>query len=178
MATIFSHAIVAGLIPKFSKLCSKRLVIICILCSILPDLDVLAFKLGIAYSHPLGHRGFTHSIIFALISCAWLRFLFFKDYSAPQKRMIFILLFLSMMSHGVLDAFTNGGLGVGFFIPFDNTRYFFPTRPIQVSPIGMNFFSYGGVLTLLSEFKFIVLPVGGLLVAKLIYRKLAIKINK
>nr|HRC76832.1 rhodanese-like domain-containing protein [Kouleothrix sp.] len=32
--------------------------------------------------------------------------------------------------HGVLDAMTDGGLGVAFFAPFSATRYFFPFRPI------------------------------------------------
>jgi hypothetical protein len=36
-------------------------------------------------------------------------------------------------SHGMLDAMTDGGLGVAFFAPFDNARYFFPmeTDPRQ-----------------------------------------------
>jgi len=38
-------------------------------------------------------------------------------------------------SHGLFDAMTNGGLGVAFFAPFDNTRYFLPWRPIPVSPM-------------------------------------------
>jgi inner membrane protein len=35
-------------------------------------------------------------------------------------------------SHGILDAFTNGGLGVAFFAPFDKTRYFFPVTPMKL----------------------------------------------
>ena len=37
-----------------------------------PDLDVIAFTLGIPYAHPLGHRGFLHSLLFALLlgACA------------------------------------------------------------------------------------------------------------
>jgi inner membrane protein len=46
-------------------------------------------------------------------------------------------------SHGILDAMTDGGLGVAFFSPFDDTRCFFPFRPIKVSPIGLSFFSCG-----------------------------------
>jgi membrane-bound metal-dependent hydrolase YbcI (DUF457 family) len=38
-------------------------------------------------------------------------------------------------SHGFFDALTSGGLGIAFFAPFDNTRYFFPIRPIPVSPL-------------------------------------------
>jgi len=37
---------------------------------------------------------------------------------------------------------TKGGLGVAFFSPFDNSRYFLPWRPIRVSPIAIHrFFS-------------------------------------
>jgi len=35
---------------------------------------------------------------------------------------LFAYLFLATASHGVLDAMTNGGLGVAFFSPFDNRR--------------------------------------------------------
>ena len=35
--------------------------------SLLPDADFVAFHLGIPYSHPLGHRGMTHSPAFALL---------------------------------------------------------------------------------------------------------------
>ena len=45
-----------------------------------------------------------------------------------------MFLFLAIASHGLLDAFTDGGLGVAFFAPFDSTRYFFPVTPIEVSP--------------------------------------------
>src|SRR5262249_56911140 len=48
--------------------------------------------------------------------------------------------FLTTASHGVLDAMTNGGLGVAFFAPFSNARYFFPWRPIVVSPISVGEF--------------------------------------
>jgi inner membrane protein len=36
-------------------------------CSILPDIDVLGFRLGIRYGDFWGHRGFTHSFLFAAI---------------------------------------------------------------------------------------------------------------
>jgi inner membrane protein len=49
-------------------------------------------------------------------------------------------------SHGILDAMTNGGLGVALLSPLDTTRYFRPWRPIQVSPISLRrFFSDEGV---------------------------------
>jgi inner membrane protein len=65
------------------------------------------------------------------------------------------------MSHGLLDAFTDGGLGIAFFAPFDSTRYFFPWRPIAVSPIGISeFFSLGGLRVLLIEGIWIGIPAG------------------
>jgi inner membrane protein len=33
----------------------------------LPDADVLAFKFGVAYGNMFGHRGFTHSLLFAFV---------------------------------------------------------------------------------------------------------------
>jgi inner membrane protein len=68
-------------------------------------------------------------------------------------------LFLSTLSHGILDALTSGGLGVAFFAPFDNSRYFFPWRPIRVSPISVSgFFSSRGLQVLRSELQWIWLP--------------------
>jgi inner membrane protein len=72
---------------------------------------------------------------------------------------LFLYFFLCTASHGVLDAMTNGGLGVAFFSPFDTTRYFFPLRPVLVSPIGVSeFFSEYGVWILASEAIWIWLP--------------------
>jgi inner membrane protein len=61
-------------------------------------------------------------------------------------------------SHGLLDALTDGGRGIAFFAPFSNHRYFFPWRPIQVSPIGTGFFSSRGLLVLASESVWIWVP--------------------
>ena len=61
-------------------------------------------------------------------------------------------------SHGVLDAFTNGGRGVAFFAPFSSDRFFFPVTPIAVSPIGAAFFSERGVSVLASEMLWVWVP--------------------
>ena len=54
---------------------------------------------------------------------------------------------------------TDGGLGVAFFSPFDNHRYFFPWTPIRVSPIGITrFFSLRGFAVLQTELLWIWLP--------------------
>jgi len=58
----------------------------------------------------------------------------------------------------VLDAMTDGGLGIAFFSPFHTARYFFPFTPIAVSPIGAHFFSERGLSVLLSEFRWVWFP--------------------
>jgi len=61
---------------------------------------------------------------------------------------------------------TDGGLGVALFAPIDGTRYFFPFRPIRVSPLSIRrFFSERGAEVVVSELAYVWLPcalVGGL----------------
>ena len=169
MASVFGHALVGATLSKvLDKNQVKLLLILAMISAILPDIDVLAFKFGYAYEHWLGHRGFTHSIFFAVFWSGILSLLFGKS----KKLMFFVVLFLSTISHALLDAMTTGGLGVGFFIPFENTRYFFGCRPIQVSPIGISrFFSEWGVRVILSELLWIGVPCVVILLFKKIKQK-------
>lgn len=156
MASIFGHAITAYTISRIAdQKQSRRLTILAIISAVLPDIDVMAFNFGIPYEHMLGHRGLTHSIAFAVI---WSSFclLFIEKNS---RRIGFLVLFFSTISHGVLDAMTSGGRGVGFLIPFSDERYFLPFRQIVVSPLGVeSFFSQWGMQVILSELKYIFLP--------------------
>lgn len=156
MASIFGHSIVGFTLSKlFNSQQNRLLLIIAIASTILPDLDVIAFNFGIPYSHPMGHRGFTHSILFAVIWALGLMWFFGKK----DKVIWFTVIFLSTISHGVLDAITSGGKGIGFFIPFNNDRFFFPFREIVVSPIGVSeFFSDWGLQVIYSEFKYVFIP--------------------
>jgi inner membrane protein len=62
-------------------------------------------------------------------------------------------------SHGLLDAFTDGGLGPALLAPFANGRIFFPWRPIRVAPLGLGrFFSAEGLRVLRSEAVWVLLP--------------------
>ena len=171
MASVFGHGIVAYTIAKISsKKIPSSLLFLAIASSILPDVDVIAFSFGIPYEHMLGHRGFTHSILFALLWSGLLTFLFSKS----RKLIFAIVLFLSTVSHGILDAMTSGGEGVGFLIPFDNSRYFFPFREIKVSPIGIQkFFSEWGIKVVLSEIQYIAIPCGIILLVHFILKKKA-----
>ncbi len=171
MASVFGHALVGATLSKvLDRNQIKLLLVLAMISAILPDIDVLAFKFGYAYEHWLGHRGFTHSIFFAVIWSGILSLMFGKS----NKKIFFVVLFLATISHAILDAMTTGGLGVGFFIPFENTRYFFGCRPIQVSPIGISkFFSEWGIRVILSE----LLWIGGPCILILLFNKIAHKFS-
>jgi inner membrane protein len=156
VASIFGHGVVGFTITKLiGNKQTKWLLLAAIFSAILPDFDVITFKLGIAYQHPLGHRGFTHSIFFAILWALVLMLTIGRN----NKLIWFLVIFLSTISHGIFDAMTSGGEGVGFFIPFNNDRFFFSFREILVSPLGIKkFFSGWGLRVVLSEIKFIVIP--------------------
>ncbi len=162
MPTVFAHVYVGSslgvLVPP--KVLPRRYLFLGSALAACPDLDTIGLFLGIPYASLLGHRGLSHSLPFALLF-AWMVTIFVRRRrnEPPGFRILFSYLFLCIASHGILDAFTNGGHGIGFWSPFSNHRYFFPVTPIQVSPISPSkFFSQWGVLALWSEFKFIVLP--------------------
>ncbi|OON67237.1 metal-dependent hydrolase [Hymenobacter sp. CRA2] len=158
MPTIFTHAAVAlglGRI-RYARQLPTRFWLLTALCAIAPDFDAVTFKLGIPYASMWGHRGFTHSLVFAallgllLAYGAWPR----TTCRAP----LVLWFFLATASHPLLDMLTNGGLGVALLAPFSAERFFFPWRPVQVSPVGAGFFSARGVTTVLSELKWLWLP--------------------
>ena len=158
MPTIFTHAVLplaAGLALGRRTL-SPRLVAAGMFATIAPDFDSVAFKLGIAYADQFGHRGASHSIAFALalgllaaIAAPWLR---------TTRLKAFVFIAACTASHPLLDAFTDGGLGVALLWPWSHERIFAPWRPIEVSPIGTGFFSLRGLEVLWSELKWVVLP--------------------
>lgn len=163
MATAFTHALVGcalgGAAP--SRLPRKRLAMAGALLAVLPDLDVVAFALGIPYGNPLGHRGFTHSIAFAAAAGGLTAFAVLGSRVRSRDGLVVAgILALAGASHGFLDAFTDAGRGVGFWIPFDDTRYFFPWRPLATSPIGVEAFFQGRSLGILwDEMQWVWLPV-------------------
>ena len=162
MATVFSHA-AAGLAlgtAFWRPGLPARFWLLGAACAALPDVDALGLRVGVAYGDVLGHRGLTHSLLFAALLGAAVALLAFPAEPAPGFRgRLWLYLFLATASHGVLDALTNGGLGVAFFAPFENTRYFFPVRPIEVSPLGVRaFFTARGVRVLASELVWVWLP--------------------
>lgn len=174
MPTITSHPTIAvGLAPIFQRFrVPTGMFFVGAFCTIIPDFDVSGFRFGVKYEDMLGHRGLSHSLFFAAVLSAIIIGGFLRRHEEISRPACFLFLFLCTASHGVFDALTSGGLGVAFFAPFDNSRYFFPWRPIRVSPLSLGQFLSGrGVMVLLSEIFWVWLP-------SLVIAIIALAINK
>jgi inner membrane protein len=154
-----------------------RIMLLCAVCSVVPDIDSLGFRLGIPYGHWLGHRGFFHGIPFAVIAAMTATF-FIRDMERSMKRRLalFSAFFACILAHDILDAMTNGGLGVAFFSPVSDGRFFLPWRPIEVSPLSpRRLFTPRGAAVMMSEFVWVIIP--ALLIAAAVFfiRKLPVR---
>lgn len=118
--------------------------------SLVADLDVYAFSLGIPYEAPWGHRGAVHSIPFAIIVGLLIGAVARLSGLRSPVRVGF-LGGIVFGSHGLLDTFTDGGLGIALLWPFSNERFFAPWQPLSVAPIGRAFLSSRGLHVLLVE---------------------------
>jgi inner membrane protein len=115
MATDYSHAVVGlGLARLYTtKPMPWAYWGLAAILPIVPDLDVFSSS---AYGTWLGHRGFTHSLIFALavgmiVSAAAFRYFQVRWWTLA------VLFFLMIASHGLLDALTRGGENIPIFWP-------------------------------------------------------------
>src|SRR5215467_14355411 len=126
MASPVSHAIVAVTIGMaFPQPRPLGRYCLAVAVSVLPDIDVIGSFNGVEYGSLLGHRGLTHSLAFAAIVAGIL--ITIPAIGSPSwgpRWPTWLYLFLACASHGLLDAMTDGGLGIAFFSPFSNTRYF------------------------------------------------------
>ena len=173
MCSVLTHPAVpialATLLPQ--EALSPTVLLAGVACSVIPDLDVIGFKFGMTSDHLLGHRGLTHSIVFAAALGALLTYALFH-HSHPDPWVVCFFLFASTLSHPLLDMLTNGGRGVALFAPFSNVRYFFPWRPIEVSPVSVRrFFSRRGTQIIRSELRWVWLPAAAVVILGMMLRR-------
>ena len=173
MASIFGHIAASTALSYafFPAQARPAVLTLAAFCAFAPDLDVLAFAFGIPYGSEWGHRGWTHSLVFAAGFGLLLAAIFFRRDKDFWR--IALLCVLATASHPLLDMLTNGGRGVALWWPFSTERLFFPWQPIQVSPLGAAaFFSEWGLAVLWSEAKWIGLPGLALLTVSWMIRRL------
>lgn len=168
MSTLFGHLAVGATLAVLAPRSAPRAKLALTMAALaaVPDLDVIAFRFDVPYASAWGHRGFTHSLTFAalLATLASAFFVRAPQANAAYRLRLFALLFTACASHGLLDALTDAGLGIGFFIPFDSARYFFDFRPLLTSPIGVAaFFRESSLAILWNEAVWIGLPCAVLL---------------
>jgi inner membrane protein len=123
--------------------------------AVAPDFDtfvMLAF--GVPYDSFIGHRGFFHSPFFLLLLAASLAAMATRRHPRPAAVWLAMMWAGCAITHPLLDAMTDGGLGVMLLFPFSEARLFFSWRPIHVSPLSMvRFFDNAGYI-LWSELPF------------------------
>jgi inner membrane protein len=105
-------------------------------CAMLPDADVAGFIFGIRYSDVFGHRGLSHSFFFAAVvgalAALWSRWADAEAATGPRTEWsgrslaLYFALVTVTASHPLLDALTNGGLGVALFAPSATSASSFP----------------------------------------------------
>ncbi len=172
MASVFGHVAASAAIGYafFPKQVRPATFLLAGFCAFVPDFDVLAFRFGIPYESEWGHRGWTHSIVFAVVFSG-ITGMLYRLLSMPpaggqggsteghSSALLTAWLFLSTLSHPLLDMLTNGGRGCALWWPFSTDRIFFPERPIQVSPMSIGgFISEWGLTVLASELIWIGVP--------------------
>lgn len=154
MPTIFSHVAVPVCLALAlgSRRVPPPMLLAGMLAAVVPDFDGVAFKLGLAYGGIWGHRGFTHTLGFALFT-ACLGWALAPRWKVPRWAG-FAWVGLCAWSHPLLDMLTNGGVAIPLFWPFSGERFFSPWRPIEVSPVALSrFLTQRGADVLLNELR-------------------------
>jgi inner membrane protein len=173
MPTILTHAVIplATGLGLGKPTISRRLMLAGIVASMLPDLDVLAFRFHIPYANEFGHRGASHSLAFALL--IGLLALLCANQLKSTRGKAFLFVSVSTASHGLLDMFTNGGHGVALWWPFSTERLFAAWRVVEVSPITLErVFSARGMTVLQSELIWVWLPATLACITLILIRKI------
>lgn len=116
----------------------------------LPDFDVFGVACGLPDIGPLGHRGASHSLVTAVV-LGLLSALVARRFGWPAVRTA-VAATLALASHGILDAFGEGGRGIPLFWPLSCTRFMSPWRMLPDAPRGLKMLSRPGLLDLVTEF--------------------------
>jgi inner membrane protein len=128
----------------------KKAMVVFSIVSLWPDIDAVAFAMGIPYEAPLGHRGATHSIFMAALVGLLGLYVAWRE-ELPRARTA-IYTFVVAVSHGLLDTMTyGGGRGCALLWPFVSERFWAPVRFIPISPIGVYILSPRGAKVMLAE---------------------------
>ena len=141
MPSIVAHAVAGAAlaITAFSpRPVPRRVWITAAVIAAVPDVDAFGRPFGNLATETFfgGHRGVTHSVVFALVLAAIVAWGFFRTspWIELQPR-LWVAFALAVASHGVLDALSIIGNGVAFWAPFSWTHYEFVWKPLgEIGP--------------------------------------------
>ncbi|HSO07817.1 MAG TPA: metal-dependent hydrolase [Pelomicrobium sp.] len=176
MPTVFTHPAVPLALAAAGgpRAVPAPLLAFGIACSVAPDLDVFAPWFGFGWGSFFSHRGFTHTLGFALMLAALAAALHRPLRASPRAAFAFV--FVCAWSHPLLDAFTDGGRGIPLLWPLSDERYFLPVRMLEVSPLGLRFFTSGRAMDVLrSEIVWVWLPLAAVVSIGLLARRIGKK---
>lgn len=138
MSSLFGHAL-AGLAISAAYTQGhppRRTWALAVACAVAPDLDWFSDFLGVAAESSLAHRGLSHSLLAALLIATAAMLIGLRPHLRSPRHWACML--TAAFSHSLLDAFTFGGTGVAFLLPFSNARFVGAWQPIFVSPIPLS----------------------------------------
>src|ERR687888_117560 len=113
MPTVMTHAVI-GLTAGTLVPCTARRPLFWALSAVLPvlpDLDVIGARFGVAFFSIWGHRGISHSLAAAVVIGVATSAVVHRRFGGrPIALAVYFAAIVA--SHGVFDAFTDGGPGV------------------------------------------------------------------
>ena len=138
MPSIVTHLLVGAVVSRMhTGAVPKRFWVLSVLLPVLPDIDVIGLFLGFSSEDLFGHRGITHSALFACIVGILAVTMFFRKSGLTRKATLLLTAYFFLLTawHGFLDALNDSRVGVAFWTPFENGRYLFPFNPIVPSSV-------------------------------------------
>ena len=80
MPSVFSHAVAGFALSRVGMSAAYRwqLPLVAAFSAVVPDLDAIGHMLGVPYASFWGHRGFSHSIVFAVLWGGIVAWTFFR----------------------------------------------------------------------------------------------------
>ncbi|HEX4632525.1 MAG TPA: metal-dependent hydrolase [Gemmatimonadales bacterium] len=132
MASPWAHALAGAAVGALYQGPERRRVMtLAAICAVAPDLDLIGWPLGVPFQAPLGHRGLTHSIPFAVLIGAAAAAAFLRMLPSRDRLIAGLVLVLATATHSLLDALTTySPTGPAFWAPFSNARYRFLWTPL------------------------------------------------
>ena len=109
------------------KKLGKRAMLVGAIAQSIPDVDFIASFWNDTATNLLAHRGFTHSIVFAILTAFSMAFIIRFIFKSHKLNFGQLLLFIGieLTIHILLDLMNN--YGVGLFEPFSHIRVSFHT---------------------------------------------------